>query len=734
MAAQGRDVRQLLLQVDASVALAQRNLGALASQVDRDATRMDRSLSRIDGATSRLDRAFNGLRNTAGALGITLGAAGVAAGVRGFLGYADAAKTLEAQLRLATQSSGNFAQAQEDVRRIASETRSGIEETSNLYSTFQRNARELGVTQQEAARATETVSKSFQISGASAAEASGGMRQFLQAIQSGRLRGEEFNSVMENAPRLARLLADSLGVTIGQLRAMAGEGELTGDKLMAALTDRKFTAAIDEEFRELPVTFDQAMTLVNNAAVETFGAFDRGGRFSEAIASFILSGTGGMEDLANSAEQAGIEIRASFEALGDVFEPLWEGGKDVFNALGIEAMSLGDTIAGLLQAWDDAANRIRPIREDEFSLVGMLTGPNQRGDLAGQFRSRLNTSRAAGQDDATARAIGLRARGGRSIADNSFQRYLNEPGRYDLFGNDRTSRPRPTGGGGGGGSSRRSRGGGSRRGRTPAPARPGDAMDPRNSAESIRQFVALQEALDDIRDGGPAEIISPEDPDRIAAISGGMDEVYRLLDGMPEVPDLGEMLTVEDQRRLDAFVHGFNRDLADGLAQAIVYGENLGDVLTSVIQRAAFELISSGLLDLLSGRGFGGTLASQLGGGKGGKGGGNPLGFIGDLFGSIFGRGTGKASGGPVYPGMTYPVGERGTEMFSPKVPGVIIPNHRLGGGGGGAVEVLIRSDNEMFQAQVVRISGAVVAQSAPGIANQGAAKALSMAGRRGLP
>src|SRR5690606_21175298 len=202
---------------------------------------------------------------------------------------------VEAQLRLATRESGSFGQAQRDVRRIATETRTSLEATAQLYATFQRNAAELGVSQEQSARATETVTKAFRISGATAAEAAGGLRQFLQGIQSGTLRGEELNSVLENAPRLARLIADSLGVTIGQLRALGQEGNLAGDKLIRALTDRKFTESIDAEFRELPVTFGEAMQQVENAAMITFGAFDRGGAFSQMLANFVTDGAAGFE-------------------------------------------------------------------------------------------------------------------------------------------------------------------------------------------------------------------------------------------------------------------------------------------------------------------------------------------------------------------------------------------------------------------------------------------------------
>lgn len=257
------------------------------------------NIERMGGRmSSSLSRSFN-LAAASAAAFVTVGLA------REFLRYADTAKQLEAQLRLATRESGNFAQAQEDVRSIALSTRSELDATAKLYGNFQRNALDLGITQEEVARATETVAKTFKISGAGSIEAAQATRQLVQALQSGVLRGDEFNSVMESSPRLTRLLAESLGIPIGQLRAMAEEGELTSDKLVRAFTDTKFTKGIDAEFAELPVTFDQAMQQVENAAIITFGAFDRGGQFSTALANFITDGTTGFADLEVSAENFG---------------------------------------------------------------------------------------------------------------------------------------------------------------------------------------------------------------------------------------------------------------------------------------------------------------------------------------------------------------------------------------------------------------------------------------------
>jgi tape measure domain-containing protein len=337
----------------------------------------------------------SGIR-TAATLGIA--GYGAAQGAREYAELTDAYKSYNAQLRLATTENGNLATAQADVQRIATETRSGLSETAQLYATFQRNADQLGITQQQSARATETVTKSFQISGATAAEAAGGLRQFLQGLQSGTLRGEEFNSVVENAPRLAKLLADQLaGGNIGALRALAEQGKITGDQLIEALTNRDFTAKLDEEFKQLPVTFDQASTLIYNSAVEVFGAFDEGGQFSEAIVNFVTGGKAGFSDLAGSAEQLGIDIRATFAGLSDAFAPLGSGAAAVFSAIGVDSRSLSEQIrgdlSGILRLAQNVAN-------------APLTASNPtRARFADRFDTGSRLSQARGRQDSAVRRL-----------------------------------------------------------------------------------------------------------------------------------------------------------------------------------------------------------------------------------------------------------------------------------------------------------------------------------------
>ena len=98
----------------------------------------------------------------------------------------------------------------EGVRQVATRTTSSLEATANLYARISQAGKDLGVTQQQALKITEAINQSIQISGGSAASAEAAITQLIQGLQSGVLRGEEFNSMMEQAPRLTTALSDSL--------------------------------------------------------------------------------------------------------------------------------------------------------------------------------------------------------------------------------------------------------------------------------------------------------------------------------------------------------------------------------------------------------------------------------------------------------------------------------------------------------------------------------------------
>ncbi|MFT8234746.1 phage tail tape measure protein, partial [Pseudomonas guariconensis] len=196
--------------------------------------------------------------------------------------YAD----LTNRLRLVTDGTAQLAQAQNDVLRVAQASRQSLESTSTIYQRIAQNGRALGLSFADVAKVTETVAKSVAMSGASAASADAALVQFGQALASGVLRGEELNSILEQTPALAQTIARGLGVTVGQLRAMGAEGQLTSDKVIKAIENQK--DAVDKLAASMQVTVSQAMTAFTNSLTTTIGKLDEATGASSKLAAGIL--------------------------------------------------------------------------------------------------------------------------------------------------------------------------------------------------------------------------------------------------------------------------------------------------------------------------------------------------------------------------------------------------------------------------------------------------------------
>lgn len=236
----------------------------------------------IDGKnnTKRAFDEVNGQLNSMNKQLATAGKALVAAfsvsaltgAIRGIANAADSYNLMNARLKLATGSQEEFNTAQTELRKIAIATQTPLESLATLYQRISRPLKEAGRSQKDILAVTEAVATSFRVSGASAQEAENGVIQFAQALGAGALRGDEFNSVAEQAPRLMQALADSLGVPIGALKEMAAQGLLTADVVTSALVEQLDTLRTEAE--SLPETVGGAMTALTDSINEAVGSTD----------------------------------------------------------------------------------------------------------------------------------------------------------------------------------------------------------------------------------------------------------------------------------------------------------------------------------------------------------------------------------------------------------------------------------------------------------------------------
>lgn len=241
-----------------------------------------RAFQSVQGSLSRL-------RSEAGQVGEVLsrigGAIGVGLGVRELVEVADQYKNLQARLRLAVTSQEEFNRADAALFEIAQRNRAPLAETVTLYARLAPSVQALGRSQADVLAATDAIGQAVSLSGASSEAAAGALLQLGQAFASGQLRGEEFNSVIEQTPRLAQAIADGMGVPLGSLRALAQEGKITSKAVLDALLKQRGRLA--EEYGSLPDTVSGALTRLKNAFLRAFGERDASSGLTAGLAQAI---------------------------------------------------------------------------------------------------------------------------------------------------------------------------------------------------------------------------------------------------------------------------------------------------------------------------------------------------------------------------------------------------------------------------------------------------------------
>ncbi|MDS7927581.1 tape measure protein [Acinetobacter sp. V115_6] len=253
-----------------------RNLGNELDSIERKGDFATKSMDGLSVATRQLAGYMAGL--------VTVGAA---------VSKMDTYTGIQNQLKLVTDGQNQLNTAMDNTFEIAQRSRSSWESTATVYQKLAMNAKDVGLAQEDIGRLTETISKGIALSGATATQADAAIMQLGQALGSGALRGDEFNSVMENGYGLMQLIAKGMNVPIGQLKSMAENGELTSEKVTKALL--KMSDEADKQFGKTDSTIGQSLGLLSNSLTQFIG---EAGRSSGAAQ--VLSGS--IEGLANNFE------------------------------------------------------------------------------------------------------------------------------------------------------------------------------------------------------------------------------------------------------------------------------------------------------------------------------------------------------------------------------------------------------------------------------------------------
>lgn len=248
-----------------------KGLKAGATTANKTLDDLESSLNKTTGELNKLDKgarnAGSGMKNAGGAasglktsMSMLAGAISVSLIIewgKRFLEVADNMTQLQARIARLSTDAKTANETFSSLANIASTTGASLSDTTKLWETLTSSLKEAGATNAQVLNLTDTLQKIGRIGGSSTEEMANALRQFGQSIASGTIRAEEFNSILEQMPELARQIAAGLGISMGELRARMLDGKLTAEDALNAIQDR--TSVVNAEFEKLPRTMDQAV-------------------------------------------------------------------------------------------------------------------------------------------------------------------------------------------------------------------------------------------------------------------------------------------------------------------------------------------------------------------------------------------------------------------------------------------------------------------------------------------
>lgn len=391
-------------QLKASSAL--RQLSAEQRQLRNEAAQTTSAVSRqaqISGARRAVaDRVSSGIGAT---IATYVGVQSIAAIARA----ADAYNLMNARLRLATKSQDEYNTAQTELARIATSTQSPLASLYTLYGRISSPLKEAGRSQADIIKLTESVATAFRVSGASAQEAENGVIQFAQALGAGALRGDEFNSVAEQAPRLMQALAAGIGVPVAALKDMAAQGLLTADIVTDALTSQ--LEVLKAEASSLPQTVGGAMTALSDSINSAIGKTDLQplvdslnalrhqvedpataegvGLVTSAIVRLGSVAVGAVSDLGSLGNQIAVWVA---QASGNItrLDEIDNEIKAIEKTL--NGWSVGDVLVDALYSDDELRAKLTTLQKERTQLVEQQSGMNA------QMKALADSAHAAAEE------------------------------------------------------------------------------------------------------------------------------------------------------------------------------------------------------------------------------------------------------------------------------------------------------------------------------------------------
>ncbi len=365
------------------------------------------------GASAGIDKLDNSGQKAAGSMDVLKSAlSGVASAItvsliidygKAFLEVADNVTQLQSRIARLSSGADEAKVTFSALAQIASNTGASLQNTQSLWEKLTSSLKGTGATNSQILFLTDTLQKIGRVGGSSAEEMATALRQFGQSIDGGVVRAEEFNSVVESMPELARQMAAGLGLSMGQLRQAMLDGKITAEAALNAIA--KQSAVVNQEFNKLPRTMEQASNSLTVSLSLLVGKMNEATGASTTMVAIIDSISAAIDRLSGRTETAAQKI-ADLTSTAEMYSKRartwswlgldgWSQQNKVLSVLSTKAATLAGDLSAVGKASEDAANSqkgfggVNAANPKQDNLIKISERRLALAKLEGEARARL---------------------------------------------------------------------------------------------------------------------------------------------------------------------------------------------------------------------------------------------------------------------------------------------------------------------------------------------------------
>lgn len=365
------------------------------------------------GASAGIDQLDNSGQKAAGSMDVLKSAlSGVASAItvsliidygKAFLEVADNVTQLQSRIARLSSGADEAKVTFSALAQIASNTGASLQNTQSLWEKLTSSLKGTGATNSQILFLTDTLQKIGRVGGSSAEEMATALRQFGQSIDGGVVRAEEFNSVVESMPELARQMAAGLGLSTGQLRQAMLDGKITAEAALNAIA--KQSAVVNQEFNKLPRTMEQASNSLTVSLSLLVGKMNEATGASTTMVAIIDSISAAIDRLSGRTETAAQKI-ADLTSTAEMYSKRartwswlgldgWSQQNKALSVLSTRAATLAGDLNAVGKASEDAANSqkgfggVNAANPKQDNLIKISERRLALAKLEGEARARL---------------------------------------------------------------------------------------------------------------------------------------------------------------------------------------------------------------------------------------------------------------------------------------------------------------------------------------------------------